>query len=97
MNAESLLPWVLSVALLTVRLTVALALSPALAAYGIPAFVRVALMIALATLVFANRTPPEVAAQWIRDPALLITPLVSEIFMGALLGLGVHVPPVDSG
>jgi flagellar biosynthetic protein FliR len=91
MNADALLPWSLSVALLAVRLTVAIALSPALAAYGLPAMVRVALMLALATLAFANREPVPAAIEWVGDPARLLLPVATEIFIGALLGLGVHL------
>lgn len=40
MNFEPILPWLLTVGMLTIRLTVALALSPALSAYGVPASVR---------------------------------------------------------
>jgi flagellar biosynthesis protein FliR len=90
MNIDSLLPWALSVALLSVRLTVALALSPALAAYGIPTIVRVVLMVVLAALVFAQRAPPEAATHWTSNPALIVGPVVCEILIGALLGLGVH-------
>jgi len=91
MNLEAFLPWTLSVALLTVRLTVALALSPALAAYGIPAMTRVAMTLALAALTFAYRGPVPGAAAWVADPILLVMPMLIEILMGALLGLGVHV------
>jgi flagellar biosynthetic protein FliR len=91
MNIDPLLPWALSVALLSVRLIVALALSPAFAAYGIPAIVRVLLMVALAALVLAERAPPDAATQWANAPVLLVAPLGGEILIGALLGLGVHV------
>jgi flagellar biosynthetic protein FliR len=91
MSADPLLPWVVSVALLTLRLTVALALSPALSAYGIPATVRIALTLALAALTFAYRSPVPAAAGWVADPAALLMPILAEVFIGALLGLGVHV------
>jgi flagellar biosynthetic protein FliR len=91
MNIEPILPWILSVALLTVRLTVALALSPALTGYGIPSMVRVALMVALAAATFAHRGPVPDAAAWSADPALLLAPVFGEVVTGALLGLGVHV------
>jgi len=91
MQAESLLPWIVSVALLTVRLTVALALSPAMTAFGVPATTRVALTIALAALTFANRSPAPDASAWVAHPSGLIMPVITEAFIGALLGLGVHV------
>jgi flagellar biosynthesis protein FliR len=91
MNADALLPWSLSVALLTVRLTVAIALSPALAAYGVPAMIRVALTIALAALTFAYRPPVPAAAGWVATPGLLLVPVMAEVFIGALLGLAAHI------
>ena len=91
MNIDPLLPWLVSVGLLTVRLTVALALSPALSAHGVPASARVALTVALAALTFAGRPPLPGAADWVADPVRLVLPLAAEVFVGALLGLGVQV------
>jgi flagellar biosynthetic protein FliR len=91
MNFEPLLPWLLSVGMLTVRLTVALAMSPALSAYGVPASVRVALTVALAGLTCAYRNPAPAAAAWVADPALLLMPVLAEMFIGALMGLAVQV------
>lgn len=91
MNTDALLPWSLSVALLTVRLTVAIALSPVLTAYGVPATVRIALTLALALLTFAYRTPVPAAAVWASEPTRLIVPVLAELFIGALLGLSLHV------
>lgn len=91
MSIEWLLPWVLSVALLTLRLTIALALSPALSAYGVPATLRISLTLALAFLTFAYRPPVAAAAAWVAEPALLVQPMLAEILIGVLLGLGVHV------
>jgi len=91
MSFDPFLPWIVSVALLTVRLTVAVALSPALSAYGVPATVRIALTLALAALAFAYRSPLSAAAEWAADPVRLVQPVLAEIFTGALLGLGVHV------
>jgi flagellar biosynthesis protein FliR len=90
MPAEEFLPWALSVALLTVRLAVAVALSPALSAYGVPALVRLVLMVALAVLTFAGRDAAPAAAGWVLDPAGLVAAVAAEVFIGALLGLGVH-------
>jgi flagellar biosynthesis protein FliR len=91
MNAETALPWLLSVGLITVRLTVALALAPVFTAYGIPALVRVALVFALAALTFAYRTPLPATAAWIAAPGSLLVPVAAEVFIGALLGLAVHL------
>lgn len=91
MNAALLLPWAFSVLLLSVRLSVAVALSPALSSYGVPAVVRVALTIALALLTFANRAPLPAAADWLATPGSMLAPVLAEVFIGALLGLGVHV------
>ncbi len=91
MSSDALLPWSLSVGLLVVRLTVALALSPALTAYGIPVTVRVALTLVLAVLTFAYRSPVPAATDWAADPTRLMLPILAEVFIGALLGLGVHV------
>lgn len=91
MSFDLLLPWIVSVALLTVRLTVAVALAPAFTAYGIPATVRIALTLALAAATFAHRSPIPAAQAWVDEPALLLMPVLAEIFTGALLGLGVHI------
>jgi len=88
---SSVLPWLLSVVLLVVRLTVALALSPALASYGVPGTVRMAIVMALATLTFAGRPAVPEAEGWARDPSLLLVPVFAEALIGALLGFGVHV------
>jgi len=91
MSSATLLPWAFSVMLLTVRLSVAVALSPALSSYGVPAMVRVALTIALALLTFSHRAPLPAATGWLATPGTMIAPVLAEIFIGALLGLGVHV------
>jgi flagellar biosynthetic protein FliR len=91
MNSATLLPWAFSVMLLTVRLSVAVALSPALSSFGVPVVVRIALTIALALLTFANRAPVPAAADWLATPGAMIAPVLAEVFIGALLGLGVHV------
>lgn len=91
MSYDHFLPWALSVALLTVRLTVALALAPAFTAYGVPATVRIALVFALAALTFAYRNPVAVAEAGAADPSLLLTAVLAEVIIGALLGLGVHI------
>jgi flagellar biosynthesis protein FliR len=91
MNADLLLPWLVSVGLLSVRLTVAIALSPPFASHGVPATVRVILVVALAALTVAGRGPATGVADWVADPVQLILPMMAEVFVGALLGMGVHV------
>ena len=91
MNLEPFLPWLLSVGMLSVRLTVALALSPALSAYGVPASVRVALTVALAGLACTYRSPAPEAAAWAANPTLLLIPVLAEIFIGMVLGLAVQI------
>jgi len=91
MDMEPFVPWLICVALLTVRLTIALALSPAITAFGVPASVRVALTVALAGLAYADRNPAPDAAGWAASPSSLIMPVMVEIFIGALLGLAVQV------
>jgi flagellar biosynthetic protein FliR len=91
MSFDAFLPWALSVALLSVRLTIALALSPAFASYGVPVLVRVALTVGFAALTFAHRTAPDEAHAWAAAPLLMLPAVSAEILIGALLGLGVHV------
>jgi flagellar biosynthetic protein FliR len=91
MNSAALLTWAFSVMLLTVRLSVAVALSPALSSYGVPTMVRGSLTIALAVLTFANRAPVPDADAWLVTPGAMIAPILAEVLVGALLGLGVHV------
>ena len=91
MNLDPILPWLLSVGLLTVRLTAALALSPAISAYGVPASVRVALTVALSLLICADRGAAPMAASWAADPSLMVVPVLAEMFIGAMLGLTMQV------
>jgi flagellar biosynthesis protein FliR len=88
---NELMPWLASVGLLSVRLLVALALSPPFAGFGVPASVRVALVFALAALSFSGNPPAAVALQVGDAPAALIVPVLAETLVGALLGLSVHV------
>jgi flagellar biosynthetic protein FliR len=91
MSADTFLPWALSVALLSVRLTVAVALSPVFSAYGVPALVRTFLVLALAVLTSASHPPAAIAVMASAGTALLIPAVLAEIMTGALLGLGVHL------
>lgn len=91
MSHESTLPWMLSVALLAVRLAVALALTPPLASFGTPAVVRMSFVTALAALTFAQRPPADLATTASANPAALPAAVAAEVFIGALLGLGVQL------
>src|SRR5882762_5069906 len=91
MNLDPILPWLLSVGLLTVRLIAALALSPAISAYGVPASVRVALTVALSLLICADRGAAPMAASWAADPSLMLIPVLAEMFIGSLMGLTMQV------
>jgi flagellar biosynthetic protein FliR len=91
MAVDPVLPWVLCVLLLTVRLTAAVALSPAFTAFGLPMSVRLALTFAVAALVFADGRPVPQAQGWADDPARLLGPVLVELGIGALMGLSVQV------
>jgi flagellar biosynthesis protein FliR len=91
MALDTLLPWLLTVALLTLRLTFAIALSPAFAAYRVPVLVRVALVLVLAALACAQRPPAQAAVAAAGDLARVIPAAGAEVIAGALLGLGAHV------
>jgi len=94
MRFELLLPWLMATALMSVRIGIAFALSPALTSHGIPSIARLALVLALAALL----TSPGVvvvaaaaAAGASVSPGQLLLAVGAEIVIGALLGLGVHV------
>ncbi len=91
MLLDPLLPWLVSVGLLSVRLSVAVALSPAFSSFGVPAVVRLALTLALSALIYADRGASPAAAAWIAEPARLLVPIAVELGLGALLGLSVQV------
>jgi flagellar biosynthetic protein FliR len=91
MTFEPVLPWLLCVLLLTVRLTAAVALSPAFTAFGTPLAVRLALAFAVAALVFADGRPVPQAQAWVAEPVRLVGPVLVEIGLGALMGLSVQV------
>jgi flagellar biosynthetic protein FliR len=91
MDLDPVLPWLLCVLLLTVRLTAAVALSPAFTAFGLPVSVRLALIFAVAALVFADGRPVPQAEGWANDPSRLLGPVLVELGIGALMGLSVQV------
>ena len=88
-GADGLSPWVLSVLLLSLRMTVAVALSPALASYGLPVSVRLVLVFVLAALAQSASNAP--SAPTIQSPEQFVAAAAAEVFLGMLLGLGVHV------
>ena len=88
-GADGLSPWVLSVLLLSLRMTVAVALSPALASYGLPVSVRLVLVFVLAALAQSASNAP--SAPTIQSPEQFVAAAAAEAFLGMLLGLGVHV------
>lgn len=85
------LPWALSVSLLTVRLAVALALSPALMAFRVPGMAKVVLVVGLSMLAMAQREPVDAALQMAAEPWHALGAVACEVLIGAMLGLGVHV------
>jgi len=91
MTIDPFLPWAVSVMLLTVRLTAAVALSPALSAYGTPASVRIALTFALAALALSNGKPVSQASIWVADPLRLAVPIFVEFGIGAFIGLSTQI------
>lgn len=82
-----LAPWFLATLLLSVRMTVALGLSPALTSFGVPGMVRLVLVFVLSALTVS--TAP--AALSIASINQFIAAAAAEMFLGMLLGLGVHV------
>jgi len=88
---DTWLPWLTCVGLLSVRLTVALALSPAFASFGVPGPVRVVLTLALAFLLLAGHSLPPEAVAWAQDPLTLLSACGAEVLLGALFGLSVHI------
>jgi flagellar biosynthesis protein FliR len=83
--------WLLSTLLLSLRLGVAVAMSPALSSYGVPAMVRVALVFALSALTLSSPVAPAPDAALLQSPQGLLAAGGAELFLGMLLGLGGHV------
>lgn len=86
-----MLAWLVAVMLLTVRLSVAVGLSPPMSSYGLPSFVRMALVLALAVLSAGTTPLPEALGGLADDPAGLLGAAATEALIGMMLGLGVHV------
>jgi flagellar biosynthesis protein FliR len=89
--AGGLAPWMASALLLSLRLSVAVAMSPALSAYGVPVTVRLALVFALAALALSSPAAPAPDPALLQSPQAFITAGATELLLGMLLGLGVHV------
>lgn len=83
--------WLMSTLLLSLRLGVAVAMSPALSAYGVPAMVRLALVFALSALTLSSPAAPAPDPALLQSPQALLAAGAAELFLGMLLGLGVHV------
>ena len=90
MSPDAFTAWLATLLLLAVRLGVAIGLSPAWSAYGVPATVRVVLVLALATLA-AGAGPAVSPAPGLEPSARLFEALAAELCIGALLGLGPRV------
>jgi flagellar biosynthetic protein FliR len=80
-------PWLVAVLLMTVRLTIALALSPVLASYGVPALARIVLIVLLAAMSVSGATKLPV----IRTGEELLAAAAVEAVLGMLLGLGLQL------
>ena len=88
MDLAVLVTWVLSVLLISVRFSVAFALSPVFTSYGIPAIARLALILAMSTLVYQAGAVSLTATV---DTSQIIAAVGAEAVNGVLLGLAVHV------
>jgi flagellar biosynthetic protein FliR len=77
--------------LLSVRLGVAFGMSPPLSSYGLPSFVRIALVFALAALIAGIVPPSPALAALVDEPSRLLEAVGAEALIGLMLGLGVHV------
>lgn len=81
------LPWIAAVVLLATRIAAALLLTPLLHAVKMPAYVRVLVVIGIASVLampFASRPGVDV-----EDTAALVSALLREAVVGATLGLGI--------
>ena len=90
MSPDAFVAWLGTLLLLSVRIGVAIGLSPAWSAYGVPAAVRLVLVLALAAL--AAGAAPAVSPLMALEPsARLFEALGAELCVGALLGLGLRL------
>src|SRR5262245_28951803 len=83
--------WLVSMMLWSVRLGVALGMSPPLVSYGLPLLVRMALVLALAALTAGATPSTPLLSSLAADPAHLLQAVAAEVVAGMLLGLGIHV------
>lgn len=87
-----MLAWLVAVMLLSVRLGVAVGTAPPFTAYGVPAFVRLLLVVALAALAAGGATVvPGQMQQLVDEPQRLLLAVGAEAFIGMMLGLGTHI------
>ncbi len=84
-------PWLVGVMLLSIRLSVAMALSPVMTAFGIPTAARLVLVFMLSALAMSNSTPAAPFAPVMASVDHFISAAAAELFLGMLLGLGVQV------
>lgn len=83
--------WLFAALLLSVRLGVALGMAPPLAAYGLPWFARLALVLALSMLVAGAAASQASLQELTGEPTRLGAAVACETLIGMMLGLGVHV------
>jgi flagellar biosynthetic protein FliR len=81
--------WLVATMLVSVRLTVAVGLSPAFSAFGLPAMVRLVLVMLLAAI--SQAAVPSIQQVALATTSGLIEAIAAEVFLGMLLGFGVHV------
>jgi flagellar biosynthesis protein FliR len=87
-----MITWLVAMMLWSVRLGVAIGASPPLASYGLPLPVRMALVVAMATMLAApSASSPSTVMHLVDEPTRLIEAIGAEVVIGMLLGLGVHV------
>lgn len=90
MQIELALDWVVAVLLCATRLGMVLLLTPLLDGFGLPARVKMALILALAACMAADALPvrPPQPAPFAMQP--LVLAMVAEVLNGAVLAAGVH-------
>jgi flagellar biosynthetic protein FliR len=91
MSLAAFSAWLAAVLLFAVRIGVAIGLAPGWSSYGVPALLRVVLMLALSALA-AGALPADEAPAWpLELPSALVAAIGAEVVVGALLGLGLRV------
>lgn len=90
MNLDSLLPWLVTALLLSVRLSVAVAMAPGFGTH-VPGLIRLVLTFGIASIAATQMLDAGKAMNLALQPIQLIVALAAEVVIGSLLGLGVHV------